>query len=130
MANRLMAIVLAAAAVGLGAGVYRLSAQQPAARPGGALYVATFVDVIPTNTAAATMAIERYVADSRKEGGNVRAEGMAQDGRANHLFIFEVWRDQAALDAHEASMTTRDFRTKLQPMLGAPFDQRVHHPLP
>src|SRR5581483_2980425 len=126
MTNRVTAVVVAAI-VGAAAGAYRLNAQQPPGRPAGALYVATFIDVIPTNTAAATAAIERYVADSRKEPGNVRAEALVQDGRANHLFVLEVWRDQAALDAHEAAMTTRDFRGKLQPMLGAPFDQRVHH---
>jgi quinol monooxygenase YgiN len=105
-------------------------AQQPAATPGGAVYVATFIDLTPPNAAAGTRAVQQYVVDSRKEPGNVRIEAVVQSNRQNHLVVFEVWRDQKALDTHEASAGTKDFRTKMQPLLGSPFDQRLHHLLP
>ena len=95
------------------------------------LYVATFVDLMPQHTAAGTKAIQQYVADSRKDPGSVRMEAIAQvGGRENHLVIYEVWRDQQAFDAHEATANTKDFRTRLLPLIGAPFDQRLHHLVP
>ena len=66
------------------------------------LYVATFVDLMPQHTAAGTKAIQQCVADSRKDPGSV----------------------------HEATANTKDFRTRLLPLIGAPFDQRLHHLVP
>lgn len=105
-----------------------------AARPQGSgtkspapLYVATFVDLMPQNKEPGTKAIQDYVVATRREPGIVRIEAIAQvGGRDNHLVIFEVWKDQKAFDQHEASANTRDFRAKLLPLLGAPFDQRLH----
>jgi quinol monooxygenase YgiN len=91
------------------------------------LYVATFVDLMPQNKEPGTQAIKDYVTATRREPGIVRIEAIAQvGGRDNHLVIFEVWKDQPAFDRHEASANTRDFRTRLLPLLGAPFDQRLH----
>lgn len=103
---------------------------QPAERAGGALYVATFIDLMPQNTAAGTAAIAQYVSDSRKEQGVVRVEAIAQEARENHLVIFEVWQNQQRFNAHESTAHTRDFRAKLLPLIGAPFDQRLHHLVP
>jgi quinol monooxygenase YgiN len=109
---------------------------QPAAKPGSPLaagqggsplYVATFIDLMPQNAAAGTAAITKYVADSRKDAGAVRVEAIAQNGRENHLVIFEVWQDQSRFDAHESAAHTRSFRATLLPLIGAPFDQRLHH---
>jgi len=91
------------------------------------LYVATFVDLMPSNKEAGTKAIRDYVVATKQEPGVIRIEAIAQvGGRDNHLVIFEVWKDQAAFDQHEASAATRDFRAKLTPLIGAPFDQRLH----
>ena len=45
----------------------------------------------------------------------------------NHFFLYEVWQNEDAFNKHEAA--TREFRTKIQPDLGAPFDQRAHSKL-
>jgi quinol monooxygenase YgiN len=91
------------------------------------LYVETFIDLMPQNTAPGTVAIKQYVRDTRKDAGIVRCEAIAQiAGRANHLIVLEVWRDEGAYEAHESAQHTRDYRALLQPLLGAPFDQRVH----
>jgi quinol monooxygenase YgiN len=37
-----------------------------------------------------------------------------------------VWENRAAFDAHLEAEHTREFRGKLQPMLGSPFDERLH----
>ena len=42
----------------------------------------------------------------------------------------EVWQNQKAFDVHEATAHTKQFRTTMAPLIGSPFDQRLHHPLP
>ena len=51
---------------------------------------------------------------------------LQQSDRKNHFVLLETWRDQKAKDAHDAADHTKDFRTKLQPIAGSPFDERSH----
>jgi quinol monooxygenase YgiN len=91
------------------------------------LYVATFIDLMPPSTEAGTAAVKQYVLDTRKESGIVSCEAIAQiAGRANHLVVIEVWKNTAAFENHESAAHTRDYRAKMVPLIGAPFDQRVH----
>ena len=112
----------------MGAGtISRAQPQDSATKSPAPLYVATFVDLMPQNKEPGTAAIRDYVIATRREPGIVRVEAIAQvGGRDNHLVIFEVWKDQKAFDQHEASANTKNFRSKLQPLIGAPFDQRLH----
>ncbi len=57
------------------------------------------------------------------------AEALTQISRPNHFFLYEVWQNEDAFNKHEGNAATREFRTKMQPMLGAPFDQRPHSKL-
>lgn len=92
------------------------------------IYVVTHVDVVPeVPVANGIKLLQQYAADSRKENGAVRIEVYSQISRPNHFVVVEVWQSQQAFDAHEAAATTKQFRTQIQPMLGAPFDQRLHH---
>ena len=58
------------------------------------------------------------------------ARRLVQDGRANHFTIVEIWQNREALEAHGGQAHVREFRERLQPMLGAPFDERLHEPMP
>jgi quinol monooxygenase YgiN len=91
------------------------------------LYVVTHVDLTPNYTADGTKLLEMFATDSRKDPGIVRFELLQQLGRANHLAIVEVWANQKAFDAHLEANHTKQFREKLQPMLGSPFDERLHN---
>jgi len=106
----------------------RLPAQQSAASP-SPFYVITFVDLVPPSKDAGVALLKQYVDTTRKEPGNQTAEALTQISRPNHLFLYEVWQNEAAFNKHESNAATRDFRTKIQPMLGAPFDQRTHSKL-
>jgi quinol monooxygenase YgiN len=107
------------------ASVGRAFAQEPAMQ--ARIYVVTHVDVLPqAPVSAATILLKQYAADSRKESGAVRIEVYAQISRLNHFSVVEVWKDQQAFDAHEAAAHTKQFRNKIQPMLGSPFDERLH----
>jgi quinol monooxygenase YgiN len=41
--------------------------------------------------------------------------------------IVEVWESQQAFDAHIAAAHTVQFRQQIDPMLGSPYDERLHH---
>jgi quinol monooxygenase YgiN len=87
-------------------------------------YVINFVDIVPEHAAAGTRAVRNYVIATRKEPGVISIIALAQINRPNHLVVYEVWRNRAAYDKHVAGKTSIDFRTTMQPFLGAPFDQR------
>ena len=76
---------------------------------------------------AAEALIKQHAADSRKDPGCVRFESLQETGRRNHFTVVEVWKDQAAHEAHEAAAYTRTYREKIQPMLGGPLDSRLHY---
>lgn len=99
-------------------------AQEPAAHD--RIYVVTHVDIVPPNADAGTKLVQQYVADSRKDKGFVRIEAGAQISRVNHISIVEVWQNQKAFDEHIAAAHTREFRRQIDPMLGSPYDERLH----
>jgi quinol monooxygenase YgiN len=95
------------------------------------LYVVTHVDVLGQNGAAeAAQMLHQFAADSRKDQGSVRFEVLRDPVRLNHFTIVEVWRTRQDFESHLAASHTRAFREKLQPMLGSPFDERLHKLLP
>jgi len=104
----------------------RLRAQQSGVTP---YYVITFVDLIPPTKDQGVALLKQYVDTTRKEPGNQTALALTQISRPNHLFLYEVWQNEDAFNKHESNAATREFRTKIQPMLGAPFDQRAHSKL-
>jgi quinol monooxygenase YgiN len=106
----------------------RLRAQQSGASA-TPYYVITFVDLIPPNKDQGVALLKQYVDTIRKEPGNQSALALTQINRPNHLFLYEVWQNEDAFNKHESDAATREFRTKIQPMLGAPFDQRAHSKL-
>jgi quinol monooxygenase YgiN len=90
------------------------------------LYVVTHVDLTPPYIVDGTTLLLKFAADTRKEKGVVRFELLQEPGRKNHFTIVSVWEDQAAFDAHLAADHTKQFREKIQPMLGGPLDERLH----
>ena len=94
------------------------------------VFIVTHIDVMPNFANGANQAIQKYVADNRKETGAVSMEGLVQDGRPNHFTIVEVWQSRQDFELHSTQAHTKEFRDTLQPMLGAPFDERLHEPMP
>jgi quinol monooxygenase YgiN len=85
------------------------------------------IDIMPSFTSEASKLLKTYRANSTKEKGARRIELLQRLEHGNHFALIEEWSTQADYDAHLSTEETRNFRTKLQPMLGAPFDERVHH---
>jgi quinol monooxygenase YgiN len=105
----------------------RALAQEPAGHE--MVYVVAHVDIIPPEKDAGTKLVQQYVADTRKDKGVVRVEAGSEISRGNHISIVEVWQNQKAFDEHVAAAHTRQFRQQIDPKLGSPYDERLHHSL-
>ena len=92
----------------------------------GAIYVVTHVDVPPPKKDDCIVALKALVADSRKEGNSVRFEVFQQGSRPNPFSVVEIWKNQAAYDAHITAAHTKKFRDVLTPMSGALYDERLY----
>jgi quinol monooxygenase YgiN len=88
--------------------------------------VVVHVDVIPDSLRAGLACLRTYAADARQDPGARRIQLLQQIDRPNHFTIVEEWASQAAYNSHIGLAQTRHFRDAIQPMLGSPFDERVH----
>ena len=90
------------------------------------VYVVTHIDLMPTGVPTGVPAMKQFAAETLKEKGCIRFEILQQDGRPNHLTLVAIWKDQKAFDAHDAAPYTKEFREKMQPLIGSPWDERLH----
>jgi quinol monooxygenase YgiN len=93
---------------------------------GSAVYLATYVEVMPSAVAPGIALLKQYRDASFKEEGNLRAVALAEIERPNRFVVVEAWRDKAALEAHGQSAATLKFRDKLKPIANAPYDERIN----
>jgi quinol monooxygenase YgiN len=91
-----------------------------------AVYLATYVEVMPNAVASGTALLQQYRDASVKEDGNLHVKALAEIERPNRFVVVEAWRDKAALDAHGQSAATLKFRDKFKPIADAPYDERVN----
>jgi quinol monooxygenase YgiN len=94
-----------------------------------AIYVVTHVDVTGQFKDDAIVMMKKLAADSRREPGAERFDVWQQTNRLNHFTVTEIWKDQPALDAHNAAAGTRAFRDQIGRMLGALYDDRRYRSL-
>jgi quinol monooxygenase YgiN len=90
------------------------------------VYVVTHIDLMPAGVPTGVPLLQQFAATTLKEKNCVRFEVLQQDGRPNHLTIVAVWKDQKAFDAHDSAPYTKEFREKMQPLIGSPWDERLH----
>ena len=88
--------------------------------------VVTHVDVDPQNVDQAKQLLLPFVLDSRDDPGVKSFTLITQDPTTNHFQLIEVFRDMRAFDAHVSAEHTILFRTNPQPLLGAPYDERLY----
>jgi quinol monooxygenase YgiN len=92
----------------------------------GAVWVVTHVDVPGTFKDSCVALLSTLAEDSRKDSGNLMFEVVQQTNRPNHFTVVEVWKNAKAYDAHGMAASTRQFREKLGPMVGALYDERLY----
>jgi quinol monooxygenase YgiN len=94
-----------------------------------AVYVATYVEVMPNAASPAAALLKQYRDATLKEDGNLRAEALQEIERPNRFVMVEAWRDKAAFDAHGQSAAAAKLHDKLAPIADAPSDQRINNAL-
>jgi quinol monooxygenase YgiN len=97
-----------------------------AAAAKGSTYVLTHVDVTPNVKDTTIDMLWKLAEDGRKEPGSERLEAWQQNNRANHFTVVEVWTNREAADGHAVTASTKEFREKLGPMIGALYDDRFY----
>jgi quinol monooxygenase YgiN len=107
----------------LAAAATQVQAQAAAAGP---INIATYVEVGTDSVKKGIALLKQYADATRKEAGNMRTDVGQEIGRANRFVVLEIWKDQAAFDAHGTSASTTAFRNKLKAIQNAPYDERVH----
>ena len=105
-----------------------LSVTPPQPAPSSRIvYAVTHIDVIPPRLAEAPPLLTPMAEASRKDAGNGRFEVLQQlPPRTNHFSFVEIWSNKRQLEAHQALPRTVQFRDKLQPLLGALYDERLY----
>jgi len=100
----------------------------PAVSSGGnvPLVAIVHIDVFPPGTAETVKALEVYAQHARSNKACLEFRVLQQVGRPNHFTLIEQWANQTAYDADLNSPEAKEFREKLQPFLGSPFDERLH----
>jgi quinol monooxygenase YgiN len=134
MVIRMLLLGLVVMALGvIGAASAQTPAQTPAPAPPampapivGNIYSVTYVEVMPTAKADAATVLRRYRDAAQKEGGNLRCEVVQRIDQPHQFAILEIWKDQAAFEAHGKSASTTETREKIAAIRNAPTDERVH----
>jgi quinol monooxygenase YgiN len=93
------------------------------------VYVARYIDVMPASAGQAATALKQLADASRKDAGVVSFEVLQRTTPANQFAILEIWKDQQALDAHQAAAHTKESDAQLTSLLVAPIDTRFSTPL-
>ncbi|HTA41072.1 MAG TPA: putative quinol monooxygenase [Bryobacteraceae bacterium] len=90
------------------------------------VHVITHIDLMPAGTATGVTLLKQFAAATLKEKECLRFEVLQQDGRPNHFTLVATWKDKSAFDAHDSAPYTKEFREKMQPLIGSPWDERLH----
>ncbi|HEV8108415.1 MAG TPA: antibiotic biosynthesis monooxygenase [Burkholderiales bacterium] len=102
------------------------NAQTPPPAIEGPVYVATYVELLPTTVKDGSALLKQYRDATRKDAGNQRAEVVQETNRPTRLVVLTIWGDQKAFEAHGKAAHTAQFRDKLKGVHAAPYDERVH----
>jgi quinol monooxygenase YgiN len=102
------------------------SAQTPPPPIEGPVYIATYLEVVPTAVKDGSALLKQYRDASRKDAGNQRMELVQEIGRPTRFALLAIWADQKAYEAHGKAAHTAQFRDKLKGVHAAPYDERVH----
>jgi len=91
-----------------------------------AVYVVSYVELMPTRGKEGATLLTSFGAASRKEDGNLQLTVLQERGYANRFAVLERWRDQATFAAHGTAASTLRFRQDLAPLRISPYDERAY----
>ncbi len=89
------------------------------------VYAVAYVEAMAASSPKAIALLKQYRDASARQDGFVSIELFEQIGRPGHFTVFEIWRDQKAFDARDAS-AQKQLRDALQPIRVSDYDQRPY----
>lgn len=101
----------------------------PACAQDSAVYIVTYVELMPSEIASGATLLKHYRDVSRGEAGNLRFDVLHEIARSNRFAMIEIWKDKAADDAHNRAAASAQIRDRLKSIEVAPDDQRIGNPL-
>ncbi|MBN3853387.1 hypothetical protein G3N59_08370 [Paraburkholderia sp. Ac-20340] len=102
-------------------------AAQVEAPASAAVYAVVHVDIEPPRVKEALPALHAFEARAKHDPAVASIDVLQQSGAENHFTLVEVLHSQADYDAFVSRDYVRALRNTLQPLLGGPFDERLHH---
>jgi len=101
-------------------------ASMPSHAQDAAIYVVGYVEVMPASTSAGAALLKQLGAATAKDDGNLRFQAIQDTARPHRFAYLEIWKNQAAFEAHGKAAHVAEFRDKLKAIHNAPLDERVH----
>jgi quinol monooxygenase YgiN len=92
-----------------------------------AVYLATYVEVMPSEEVSGAALLAQYRDAGRRQDGNLRFEVLHEIARPDRFAMLEVWKDKAALESHDKAASSQSFREKLKSIRSAPDDMRLNN---
>jgi quinol monooxygenase YgiN len=118
--TQLIAAVIACAIVASGSNAHAAASNEDL------VYVVVHVDIEPSQVKAAIPILRAFVRKAGDDPAVQRIDVLQQTGATNHFTLIEVFRSRSAYDGFVERPYVVDMRTRLQPYLGSPFDERLH----
>ena len=101
----------------------------PARASAGAnpIYMMLHLDVFPNQLQTGFEVAKQVAETARKGEGNLRYDVVSEVSvPMNYMTVFAAWKNRKAFDDYEMSSYARQFRNKVGPLLGSPFDDRLY----
>lgn len=93
--------------------------------PATPLYLVATLQAVKGAQTQLLNALQTLVPRSKQEPGCIRYDLHVDRADSTVLIVYEIWRDQTALDEHAASGHFQQFLTTAEPLLAAPLNVRV-----
>jgi quinol monooxygenase YgiN len=90
------------------------------------IFVITHVDVDPQFVGQARPLLDTFVNDSLNDPEVQTFALLSQTPTPNHFQLIETFANLKAFEDHLSAQHTVDFRTNIDPLLGAPYDERLY----
>jgi len=90
------------------------------------IFVITHVDVDPQFVGQARPLLDTFVTDSLNDPEVQTFALLSQTPTLNHFQLAETFANLKAFEDHLSAQHTVDLRTNIDPLLGAPYDERLY----
>src|SRR5215468_11950749 len=93
-----------------------LAATPPArAQNDPTVHMITYIDVAPAAKDQAAALLRPLAEASRKDAGNLLFQILQRTAPTHQFVTIATWKDQQALDAHDAAAHSKQFRSQAEP---------------